>query len=83
MHFSAFGWEIHSETTATRKVTVKPLRYIPLQEQFDNLSIIDIFACKWKTQSQSFRMEQCMKKRLLSEKHIPACPLILTWLLAR
>ena len=42
MHFSAFGWEIHCETTATRKVTVKPLRYIPLQEQFDNLSIIDI-----------------------------------------
>ena len=44
MRFSAFGWEIHCETTATRKVTVKPLRYIPLQEQFDNLSIIDIFA---------------------------------------
>ena len=42
MHFSTFGWEIHCETTATRKVTVKPLRYIPLQEQFDNLSIIDI-----------------------------------------
>ena len=43
MHFSAFGREIHCETTATRKVTVKPLRYIPLQEQFDNLSIINIF----------------------------------------
>ena len=44
MHFSAFGWEIHCETTATLKVTVKPLRYISLQEQFDKLSIIDIFA---------------------------------------
>ena len=43
MHISAFGREIHCETTATRKVTVKPLRHIPLQEQFDNLSIIDIF----------------------------------------
>ena len=43
MQFSAFGREIHCETDATRKVTVKPLPYIPLQEQFDNLSIIDIF----------------------------------------
>ena len=38
MHFSALGREIHYETTAARKVTVKPL-----QEQFDSLSIIDIF----------------------------------------
>ena len=44
MQFSAIGKEIHCETTATRKVTVKPLRYIPLQEQFDIFSIIDIFA---------------------------------------
>ena len=36
--------EIHSETTAARKMTVKPLRYIPLQEQVDNFSIINIFA---------------------------------------
>ena len=43
MHFSAFDREIHCETTATRKVTVKPLRSVPLQELFDNLSIIDIF----------------------------------------
>ena len=44
MQFSAFGQEIHCETTPTRKVPVKPLGYIPLQEQFDNLSLIDIFA---------------------------------------
>ena len=36
--------EIHSETTTARKVTVKQLRYIPLQEQVDNFSTINIFA---------------------------------------
>ena len=44
MQFSAFGREIHYETTTTWKVTVKPLKYIPLQEQFDNFSLNDIFA---------------------------------------
>ena len=34
---------MHFETTVTRKVTVKPLRYIPLEEQVDNFSLIDIF----------------------------------------
>ena len=43
MQFLAFGREIDCETPATLKVTVKPLRYIPLQEQFDNFSIINIF----------------------------------------
>ena len=42
MQFSVFGREIHCKTTATREMTVKPLRYIPLQEQFDFFSIIDI-----------------------------------------
>ena len=34
---------MHFETTVTLKVTVKPLRYIPLEEQVDNFSLIDIF----------------------------------------
>ena len=44
VQFLAFGWEMHCETTATQKVTVKSLRYIPLQEQVDNFSLIYIFA---------------------------------------
>ena len=40
MQFLVFGLEIHCETTATRKVTVKPLRYISLKE----LSLIYIFS---------------------------------------
>ena len=40
VQFSAFGQEIHCETSAIRKVTVKPLRYIPLQEQFDNYILL-------------------------------------------
>ena len=35
VQFLALRREIPSETTATRKVTVKPLRYRPLQEQVD------------------------------------------------
>ena len=54
MQFSAFGREIHCETTATRKVTVKPLRYIPLQEQVDNFSLIDIFV------SDASKIRTCM-----------------------
>ena len=42
MHFLAFGWEIHCETTATRKVTVKPFEIHTTAGTIDNLSIIDI-----------------------------------------
>ena len=44
VQFSAFSQEIHCEAAATQKATVKPLRYIPLQEEVDNFSLIDIFA---------------------------------------
>ena len=46
VQFLAFGQEKHCETTASRKVTIKPVRYIPLQEQVDNISLINIFASK-------------------------------------
>ena len=35
MQFSAIRGEIQCETTTTRTMTVKPLRYISLQEQFE------------------------------------------------
>ena len=43
MHFSAFGRDIHCETTPTRKVTVKPFEIHTTAGTIDNLSIIDIF----------------------------------------
>ena len=43
MHFSAWRREIHCETTATRKVTVKPFEILTTAGTIDNLSIIDNF----------------------------------------
>ena len=70
--FSAFSWEIHCETTATRKVTVKSLRYIPLQEQFDNFSIIEIiffllarFEPTWQRYPASQSYTRCRLSYLL------------------
>ena len=44
MQFSAFSLEIPCETTATRKVTVKPLIHTTARTILIIVSLIDIFA---------------------------------------
>ena len=55
MQFSAFGQEIHCETTATRKVTDRPIEIHTTAGTIDNLSIIDFFVLLFASDTSEFR----------------------------